>query len=78
MKKLLLISPQGRKSGYLLSRISSFPPLGLAYVAAATPPEWHVEILDENMGPVAFGDADLVGITAYTSNVTRAYEIARI
>ena len=34
MKKLLLINPVGRKSGYLMSRYSTFSPLGLAYVAS--------------------------------------------
>lgn len=77
MKKLLLINPVGRRSGYLLSRFSTFPPLALAYVAAVTPSGWDVKILDENFVEFRFEGADLVGITAFTSNVTRAYEIAR-
>ena len=76
MKKLLLINPVGRKSGYLMSRFSTFSPLGLAYVAAVTPEKWEVKIADENFGPFEFEDADLVAITAFTSNVNRAYEIA--
>jgi radical SAM superfamily enzyme YgiQ (UPF0313 family) len=47
-------------------------------VAALTPPGWHVEILDENFDDFKFEKADLVGITAFTSNVNRAYEIAGI
>jgi len=78
MKRLLLISPVGQKSGYLLSRITTFPPLGLAYVAAATPSDWDVRILDENFETFAFEEADLVGITSFTSNIRRAYEIARV
>jgi len=78
MKRLLLISPVGQKSGYLLSRITTFPPLGLAYVAAATPGDWDVRILDENFETFAFEEADLVGITSFTSNIRRAYEIARV
>ena len=78
MKKLLLINPVGRRSGLLLSRFSTFQPLGLAYVAAATPSDWDVEIADENFKEFQFKEADLVGITAFTSNITRAYEIARI
>ena len=78
MKKLLLINPVGRRSGLLLSRFSTFQPLGLAYVAAATPPNWEVEIADENFDEIQFEDADLVGITAFTSSIIRAYEIARI
>lgn len=77
-KKLLLINPVGRRSGYMLSRFTLFPPLGLAYVAGATPPDWDVRILDENFEPFQFEEADLVGITAFTANINRAYEIARI
>jgi len=78
MKKLLLINPVGRKSGYLLSRFSTFSPLGLAYVAAVTPISWEVKIADENFNEFEFEAADLVGITAFTSNINRAYEIAKI
>ena len=77
MKKLLLINPVGRKSGTLLSKFSTFPPLSLAYVAAVTPSNWEIRILDENFDQSEFEEADLVGITAFTSNITRAYEIAR-
>ena len=76
MKRLVLINPVGRRSGYMLSRFSRFPPLSLAYVAAVTPPDWDVKILDENFGPAELEDADLVGITAFTSSIGRAYEIA--
>jgi len=78
LKKLLLINPVGRRSGYLLSKFSTFPPLGLAYVAAVTPSNWDVKILDENFDKFEFEEADLVGITAFTSNINRAYEIAQI
>lgn len=78
MKRLLLINPVGHRSGYLLSRFSTFSPLSLAYVAAVTPSHWDVKILDENFEPFQFEEADLVGITAFTSNINRAYEIARI
>lgn len=77
MKKLLLINPVGRKSGFLLSKFSTFPPLSLAYVAAVTPSNWEVKILDENFDQFEFEEADLVGITAFTSNITRAYEISQ-
>ena len=77
MKRLLLINPVGRRSGYLLSRFSTFSPLSLAYVAAVTPSSWDVKILDENFDLFHFEEADLVGITAFTSNINRAYEIAQ-
>ena len=76
MKKLLLVNPVGQTSGYLLSKFSTIPPLSLAYIAAMTPSDWEVKIADENFGPIPFEDADLVGITAFTSSIRRAYEIA--
>jgi radical SAM superfamily enzyme YgiQ (UPF0313 family) len=66
----------GRRSGMLLSKISTLPPLNLAYVAAVTPSHWSVKIWDETFTPFEFEEADLVGITAFTSNINRAYEIA--
>ena len=78
MKKLLLINPVGQSSGYLLSKFSTFSPLGLAYVGAVTPSNWEVKIIDENFEKFEFEEADLIGITAFTSNINRAYEIARI
>jgi radical SAM superfamily enzyme YgiQ (UPF0313 family) len=76
VKKLLLINPVGRRSGTLLTRFSTFPPLSCAYVAAVTPSDWEVEIIDENFGTHQLEEADLVGITAFTSNITRAYKLA--
>jgi radical SAM superfamily enzyme YgiQ (UPF0313 family) len=53
------------------------PTLGLLRVAASTPPEWTVTILDEKVEPIEFArPADLVGITGMTPAITRAYEIA--
>ena len=77
MKKLLLINPAKRRTGYLLTRFVRFSPLGLAYVAAATPDNWEVKVIDENIGEMAYEDADLVGITAFTSSINRAYEVAQ-
>jgi len=78
MKKLLLINPVSRRSGLLLSRFSTFSPMALAYVAAVTPSNWEIKIADENFGELEFEEADLVGITAFTSNINRAYEIAEM
>ena len=69
MKKLLLINPVGQKSGYLLSKFSTFSPLGLGYVAAVTPANWDVKIADENFDPFVYEEADLVAITALTTYV---------
>jgi radical SAM superfamily enzyme YgiQ (UPF0313 family) len=78
MKKLLLINPVGRRSGYLLSKFSTFQPLSLAYIAAVTPSDWEIKIADENIDEFAYEDADLIGITAFTSSINRAYEIAQM
>jgi len=54
-------------------------PLGLMVLAALTPPEWDISIVDENLGPPdypAMPRPDLVGITAFTSQANRAYEVA--
>ena len=77
MPKLILINPVGKKSGYLMSSISRFAPLGLAYIAAVTPDHWDIEIIDENFVDFHYQEADLVGITAFTSNINRAYDIAQ-
>lgn len=51
--------------------------LGLLIVAALTPPDIKVEVVDENFEDIPFEkDYDLVGITANTAQATRAYEIA--
>jgi len=53
------------------------PHLGLAMVAALTPPEVEVSLTDENVTAINFQkEIDLVGITALTVTAPRAYEIA--
>jgi radical SAM superfamily enzyme YgiQ (UPF0313 family) len=53
------------------------PPLGMATLAALTPPDIDVSLTDENITAVDFGkEVDLVGITALTCTVHRAYQIA--
>jgi radical SAM superfamily enzyme YgiQ (UPF0313 family) len=54
-------------------------PLGLAVLAALTPPEWEITVFDENILVRDYGalpHPDLVGITAFTSQANRAYEVA--
>lgn len=77
MKKLILINPVGQRSGMLLTRFSTFEPLSLAYIAAVTPSNWDVKIIDENFETFEYEPADLVGITGFTTNISRAYAIAR-
>jgi len=76
-RKLLLINPV-EKAEVNISNVSvlRLPPLCLAYIAALTPSDWDIKIIDENIEPFTLESADLVGLTAMTSNAPRAYEIA--
>jgi radical SAM superfamily enzyme YgiQ (UPF0313 family) len=61
------------------NRYRVWKPLGLLVLAGLTPPEWDITILDENLGVqdyAAMPRPDLVGITAFTSQANRAYEVA--
>ena len=53
-------------------------PLGLATVAGMTPPEFPVELQDENVEPLTFDtDADIVAIGCWSPQYLRAQELAR-
>jgi radical SAM superfamily enzyme YgiQ (UPF0313 family) len=78
-RKLILINPVNpRRVGLTVNPSSRFPPLGLGIVAALTPDDWSVKIIDENFERFSYEEADLVGLTAFTASVSRAYEIAEI
>src|SRR3990167_1836824 len=52
-------------------------PIGLATIAALTPPEISVSLLDENLEPVDYGrDCDVVAISCFNVQWARAVEIA--
>ena len=74
--KLELIVPATQES--LINRKKApCPPLGIAMVAALTPPEVEVSLTDENVTVIDFQkEIDLVGITVLTITAKRAYEIA--
>lgn len=77
MPRLLLVNPINHfRTGFTASVSSRFPPLNLGIIAALTPPDWEIALVDENHETFEFQDADLVGITAFTSAVNRGYEIA--
>jgi radical SAM superfamily enzyme YgiQ (UPF0313 family) len=74
--KLELIVPS-TKENLKRRKKALVPPLGMAIVAALTPPEVDVSLTDENVTSVDFEkEVDLVGITALTHTVHRAYKIA--
>jgi radical SAM superfamily enzyme YgiQ (UPF0313 family) len=61
------------------NRYRVWKPLGLMVVAGLTPREWEISIVDENLGAPdypAMPRPDLVGLTAFTSQANRAYEVA--
>jgi radical SAM superfamily enzyme YgiQ (UPF0313 family) len=62
-----------------LNKYRVWKPLGLLVVAGLTPADWEVTLLDENLGHPDYRrlpKPDLVGITAFTSQAPRAYEVA--
>jgi len=80
-KRLLIIQPSHYRtqSNRVIhkSRKRSLVPLTLPYLAALTPPEWDVSLIDEQLSDVDFrASVDLVAITTWTINSLRAYEIA--
>ena len=61
------------------NRYRLWKPLSLMVLAGLTPREWEISIVDENFGAPdypAMPRPDLVGITAFTSQANRAYEVA--
>jgi len=77
MRRLLLISPLSSQSLMGGAFFFRMPCLALLKVAALTPPDWQVSIVDEKVEPLDLEqEADLVGITAVTTTVGRGYEIA--
>ncbi len=61
------------------NRYRVWKPLSLMVLAGLTPPEWEISIVDENLGAPdypAMPRPDVVGITAFTSQANRAYEVA--
>jgi radical SAM superfamily enzyme YgiQ (UPF0313 family) len=84
-KRLYLINPsnplvniaRGRKHRWTGN--AALKPLGLLTVAGLTPPGWEITVIDENLGVPdypALPRPDLVGITAFTSQAPRAYQVA--
>jgi len=61
------------------NRYRVWKPLSLMVLAGLTPKDWEVSIVDENLGVpdyISMPLPNLVGITAFTSQANRAYEVA--
>ena len=83
--RLLLINPRFPESFWsfrwalekiLPNKRALNPPLGLATLAALCPPNWQVEIIDENIEPVPLHpQADIVGICGMAVQFRRQQEL---
>lgn len=74
--KIHLIAPTKKGETYLFNK-GLLAPLGLMYLAAYTPEDAEVRIIDENVERIDFeGKPDLVGISTMTATAPRAYQIA--
>jgi radical SAM superfamily enzyme YgiQ (UPF0313 family) len=82
--RLLLINPRNpltnltNKNNYW-NKYRLWKPLGLLVLAGLTPREWDITVIDENVGVPDYSKMarpDLVGVTAFTSQAPRAYEVA--
>ncbi|MBU4128722.1 B12-binding domain-containing radical SAM protein [bacterium] len=73
--KLKLIVPVAVKQKRW-TKYFAIPPLNLLYVAALTPKDVEITLIDEHIDRIDFEEAvDLVGITSLTATAPRAYEI---
>jgi radical SAM superfamily enzyme YgiQ (UPF0313 family) len=80
--QLLIIQPSHYHSRsdrtVFKSRTRSLVPLALPYLAALTPREWQVTLVDEQVQDLDLtAKPDLVAITSWTVHSYRAYDIAR-
>ncbi len=83
--KLLLINPRFPENFWTFSwvfehiatdKASLLPPLGLATLAALTPADWQITIVDENIEEIDFDfECDLVGVCGMAVQYPRQKEI---
>ena len=83
--KLLLINPKFPESFWSFSwtfdkvipnQRTSVPPLGLATLAALSPQDWDIEIIDENIEPIDWDkEATMVGVCGMSVQYQRQCEI---
>ncbi len=76
LMRVHLIAPAGGMKLHFLGK-DAFPPLGLLYLAAHTPRDVELRLINENLERIDLAEPpDLVGITTTTATAIRAYEIA--
>lgn len=76
--KLLLIFPVAKSKFLGKGFVFNVPFLNLPIIAAHTPSDVEVKIIDERIEDINFNDrCDLVGITIMTPIAPRAYEVAK-
>ncbi len=82
--RIALVNPVARRLGGYHTIGSKIPHLGLQVLAQRVPAPHKVDIIDEIFGPEPTDERlrpdryDLIGITSFTSTVSRAYEIGQI
>jgi radical SAM superfamily enzyme YgiQ (UPF0313 family) len=75
--KILLISPHIGVKKNRLSKFTNYQNLALQQIAALTPDKHEVELINEINKKIDFEEeCDIVGISCFTSNSLRGYEIA--
>jgi radical SAM superfamily enzyme YgiQ (UPF0313 family) len=82
MNKILIIQPSHYVSKndrtVFKSRMRALVPLTLPYLAALTPKDWEVTLIDEQLQDIDFdAKPDLVAITSWTVHSIRGYDVAR-
>jgi len=79
MPRLLLVLPSPTRRHLYRIKLAKtvFPPLGLLTVAAHTPPDFDIRLVDESVHRLDYAlPVDLVAISANTASAPRAYEVA--
>ena len=76
--KVLLLSPASEADRCARNKYVMYAPMTLPMLAALTPAEHEVRVVDEKVEPIDFDETpDIVGITALTGTANRSYEVAR-
>jgi radical SAM superfamily enzyme YgiQ (UPF0313 family) len=80
-KKILIIQPSHYISKInrtvLKSRFRSLVPLTLPYLAAMTPEDWDIKLVDEQLQDIDFeSKPDVIALTCWTMHSLRGYDVA--